>query len=352
MTVSRLHLTNFRSYEDRQVEFDPATTLIIGPNATGKTNILEGLYVLATTKSFRARDSELIRKDAPFFRLEADVGETDIALSYKATPEGREKRVRHNDVARTLIDHLGLLTIVLFEPNDLLIIHGGPERRRRYLDIILTQTDRKFAATLSQYRRVLQQRNRLLSSQASTAELFAWNVQLSQLAADIDSARKRLADRINDIAEDRYAAIADATPLELEYQGVCDRDYASQFLQLLEHNLPRDRAAGFTTIGPHRDDFTIKFKGAPVTSIASRGEMRTIILALKLAELSYLEEQHQTKPMLLLDDVFSELDDTRRHHLLNVLGGYQSVVTTTNADVSEELGSHHATIYTSEFQRV
>lgn len=123
-------------------------------------------------------------------------------------------------------------------------------------------------------------------------------------------------------------------------------------MQLLESNLQRDIAAGFTTAGPHRDDFAITFKSSPIVSVASRGEMRTVVLALKLAELAYIEQQTNTKPILLLDDVFSELDDSRRRFLLDTLGEYQSVITTTNADVSDELRASHATVHTSELQRV
>jgi DNA replication and repair protein RecF len=242
---------------------------------------------------------------------------------------------------------------VLFEPNDLMIIHGAPERRRRDLDFILTQTDKRFVRTLNQYRRVLQQRNRLLADwQGETSELFAWNIKLTELASEIDTRRRAVVAHITLLAADIYADIAGGKEaLALTYEGAAEAsDYPTSFLGQLEHNLSRDVAAGFTTIGPHRDDFTITFKRAPITTVASRGEMRTVVLALKLAELAYIEQHSGTVPLLLLDDVFSELDDARRRYLLDTLGGYQSVITTTNADVSTELSARHTTIHTKELQ--
>lgn len=354
MAVTSLSLTNFRSYADQTLALDPVITLVVGPNATGKTNLLEGLFVLATTKSFRAKDAELVRHGQDFYRLTMDQDGTEMALSYQTRSSGTEKRARHNNTPKSLVDHLGSLRVVLFEPNDLLLINGAPERRRRYLDFILIQTTPGYAKTLSQYRRVLSQRNRVLADwQGVTNELFAWNVRLAELATDITDSRRRLVDHINELASDCYQSIAGSfEPIQLTYQGAAGNDFAASFLQLLEDNLGRDIAAGFTTIGPHRDDFSIKFKKAPITAVASRGEMRTVVLALKMAELAYIERQTESRPMLLLDDVFSELDDSRRRFLLDTLGGYQSVITTTNADVSDELSAKHTTILTQELQRV
>lgn len=354
MAVTSLSLNNFRSYSDQTLALDPVITLVVGPNATGKTNLLEGLFVLATTRSFRAKDGELVRHGQDFYRLTMNLDGTEMALSYQSNQNSTEKKARHNNTPKSLVDHLGSLRVVLFEPNDLLLIHGAPERRRRYLDFILIQTLPRYTKALSQYRRVLSQRNRLLSDwQGATNELFAWNLRLAELATDITTARRQLVNHINELAGECYQSIAGSSePLHLTYQGAAGPDFATDFLQLLENNLNRDIAAGFTTIGPHRDDFTISFKGSDITAVASRGEMRTVVLALKMAELAYIERQTESRPMLLLDDVFSELDDSRRHFLLDTLGGYQSVITTTNADVSDELSAKHTTILTQELQHV
>ncbi len=353
MGISQLSLTNFRSYAEQTIALDPSTTLVVGANATGKTNLLESLFVLATTRSFRAKDAELIRHRQSFYRISAELDGTELAMGYQLGERGAEKRVRHSSVAKSLIDHLGTIRVVLFEPGDLLLITGGPDRRRRYLDFVLTQTDKRYAKTLNQYRRVLLQRNRLLSDwRGNTSELFAWNVQLAQAATDIDARRRELVEHLNTLVRESYARIAGSTePTGLAYVGSCPTgaDYATNFLQQLETGLSRDIGAGFTTIGPHRDDFNITFKNAPITAVASRGEMRTVVLSLKLAELAYIEQHAGTKPLLLLDDVFSELDNARRRFLLATLGDYQAVLTTTSADVSEQLATAHTIISTKDW---
>ncbi len=340
--ITSLSLTNFRSYTQRSIELDSSVTVVVGPNATGKTNLLEALFVLATTKSFRAKDGELINHGENFYRITADTDIGKLALGYQVTEAGKEKRAQRDGAKQTLVEHLGRIQVVLFEPNDLQMVVGVPDRRRRYLDFILTQTHPGYLKTTLQYRRVLSQRNRLLSDwRGEHDELFAWNIKLAELAADIDVARRTLIKHINQLAIDLYTQIAGKPEqLLLKYRGAANPDdYTSDFLSLLQNNIHRDIGAGFTTIGPHRDDFSIEFKNADITSVASRGEMRTVVLVLKLAELTYIEQQTQRSPLLLLDDVFSELDESRRAFLITTLGKYQSVLTTTDADTARQLGA-------------
>lgn len=349
--VTKLSLTNFRSYQDETFYLDPNITVVVGPNATGKTNLLEALYVLATTKSFRAKDFELINHTSDFFRIEGAVGDSKLALGYQFIDGAKAKRAQLDGAKQTLVQHLSHLQTVLFEPNDLLLILGSPERRRRYLDFILTQTQPEYLSILHRYKRVLGQRNRLLSDwQGQTDQLFAWNIKLTELATDIDTARRGVITYINSVACDVYGEIAGTKQdLQLAYIGSADSsDYGSDFLARLEAGLSRDIGAGFTTIGPHRDDFDIRFKGSDVTAVASRGEMRTIVLVLKLAELSYIEEKTGRRPILLLDDVFSELDDSRREYLIGTLDRYQTVITTTDGDMAGRLGGSHV-IETARF---
>jgi DNA replication and repair protein RecF len=239
------------------------------------------------------------------------------------------------------------------------LVLGSPDRRRRYLDFILTQTQSQYLTTLHRYRRVLKQRNHLLANyNGDSGELFAWNIKLAEIAADIDHARRRVIDHINQLAEPLYKDIAGSSqPLHLTYIGSLSNQpnpdpsaYTTTFLSALESNLPRDLGAGFTTIGPHRDDFDITFKGADITALASRGEMRTVVLVLKLAELAYIENYTGRSPVLLLDDVFSELDEQRRSYLINTLTDYQAIITTTDADTASKLGSSHI-INTTEFSK-
>lgn len=342
--ISRIALTNFRSYKDQAFDLDPNITVVVGPNATGKTNLLESIFVLATTKSFRAKDQELINHDAHYYRIVGKSDDSELALGFQVSHQGKEKRAQRDGAKQTLVQHIGHIQTVLFEPNDLQLILGSPDRRRRYLDFILTQTQPQYLSTMHRYRRVLQQRNSLLSDwQGQNQELFAWNVKLTELATDIDAARRDLIKHINGIAKDLYKDIAGASEdLELTYIGSADpKDYATDFLSNLENNIGRDVGAGFTTIGPHRDDFDIRFKRSDVTAVASRGEMRTIVLVLKLSELKYVEQKTKRSPILLLDDVFSELDDSRREYLIGTLNKYQTVITTTDGDVARRLGSSH-----------
>lgn len=333
--VERVALTNFRSYAERNIDLHPGATIIVGPNATGKTNLLEALYVLANTKSFRAKDHDLVRHEASFFRIAATVDRREVAFGYRAEDGKTQKKVTHDTVVQPLAKHLGFLRIVLFEPNDSLLVYGSPDRRRRYLDYCIAQTDPAYNQTMVRFRRVLAQRNRLLAEwSGDETELFAWNIKLTELAAEIYRRRTELIARLNLRLSDVYAGIAGhAEELRLRYvPTVSGENYAQAFQDALEANLRRDLGAGFTTIGPHRDDMVIEFKGGEIQTNASRGEIRSVILALKLAELEHIEQSVGASPLLLLDDVFSELDSGRRSHLIQTLGGRQTVITTTAAD--------------------
>jgi DNA replication and repair protein RecF len=351
MPLQSLHLTNFRSYSETEVPLSPAVTLVVGPNASGKTNLLESLYVLASTKSFRAKDRDLVRHGSDFFRIAAKSDKTEYAIGLRIHPN-LEKRVTHDGVKRPQVQHIGQIQATLFEPTDLELIAGSPKGRRRYLDYILSQTDRSYLRTLQAYQRVLKQRNALLEGfavESVRGQIFSWDLQLSQLASEIFAERQRLIGYLNERLTPLYSDIAGETiPLRLTYiSSIEDGDYGDIFLEALTKNLPRDLATGFTTIGPHREDFSVTFNDSDIMAVASRGEVRTLVLALKLAELTYSDEQTGIRPLLLLDDVFSELDHDRRTYLLQRLEGYQTVITTTDADaVVRELSVPHSIIYT------
>jgi DNA replication and repair protein RecF len=350
MAIRSVELTNFRSYENIRYDFDPAVTLIVGPNASGKTNLLESLYVLAVTRSFRARDRELVRHEQDHFRIVAKSDEAEYALALSVANGSLEKRVTHDDVKQTLVKHIGQLQVTLFEPTDLDLVSGPPEVRRKYLDFLLSQTDRDYLKTLTSYKRVLHQRNALLEGfdiERLRREVFAWDVQLTELATRIHERRTELVAVLNKALPAIYGDIAGTVePLELEYlSSIKARDYGTAFMEALTNNLTRDLGAGFTTIGPHRDDFKVHFKNNDIMSVASRGETRTVVLACKLAELSYAEEVTGIRPLLLLDDVFSELDHDRRTYLTNRLSGYQTIITTTDADsITRQITTPHTII--------
>ena len=356
MLVRQIELVNFRSYEQAKFELHPDLTLVVGPNASGKTNLLEALYVLALTRSFRAKDVDLVRHGTGFYRVAVSASDNnELAIGYKSTNGVTEKRVTHGRTRKTLAAHIGKLPVVLFEPNDLWLLSGPPDQRRKYLDILLSQTDPQYLAALTDYRHVLKQRNRLLDDEwLARQQVFAWDMQLSQAAAVIYRARLALIDYINSVITDVYRSIAGApVELELAYKPTIEAtDYAAEFPKALADNLNRDLAAGFTTIGPHREDFAVHFKDRSLGGVASRGEVRSVVLGLKLTEVKYLEQKREAKPILLLDDVFSELDSDRRGLLIKLLAGYQTVITTTDADaVTSSLPPDYLVIKTAETKR-
>lgn len=359
MKVERLQLANFRSYEEKVFELHPDVTLVVGPNASGKTNLLESLYVLAATKSFRAKDRDLVRHGQDHFRVVARTGDGEYALGLSVASGSLEKKATHDGVKKPLVSHVGQIQVTLFEPSDLDLVSGPPEGRRKYLDFVLCQTDRGYLRTLQAYKRVLRQRNALLEGfdvGGVRSQIFAWDIKLAELAVEVYARRQKLLGVLNEAIPILYREIAggETTGLVLEYApsvpGVEPGDvsaYAQEFVETLTRNLPRDLGAGFTTIGPHREDFKLRFKDADIMAVASRGEVRTVVLAMKLAELAYAEEVTGTRPILLLDDVFSELDRDRRGFLLGRLTGHQTVITTTDADaITREFRTPHVIIET------
>lgn len=337
MAITSIELTNFRSYPERSFKLDPDVTLITGPNGSGKTNILEAVYVLSTTKSFRAKDESLIYDSKDYYRLLAADGDELVQFSYQSQPT-RVKKIVRGGVKKTLRGHIGTIPVVLFEPSDLNLLVGPPKARRDYIDTILCQTDQLYLAALTEYKRVLRQRNALLASVESPGAdmLFVWNMRLSGPALVLHESRRDFLGYLSERVAELYSKIAGRQHhLELHYSpspGSEVMESEESFIAYLDSMIMRDQAAHFTTSGPHRDDFSVVFDNKPIGAVASRGEHRSVVLALKLAELEYQSQYAKHKPLFMLDDVFSELDDARRGFLLNTIGNYQTIVTTTEAD--------------------
>lgn len=336
--IQSIRLQNFRSYTDESFEFEPGVNIIVGPNGSGKTNLLEAVLTVATGSSYRVDDQELIQFDKPWARL--DAADKRHTRTVKVVHEnGRiQKSYVFDDKPYKILTMAHVLPVVLFEPNHLQLLHGQPEMRRNYLDNLLEQTVPEFKQRHRHYRRALSQRNALLKSHHRPTEdqLFVWNLRLSELGGVIAHARMELVARIQKELPKLYREIAGtkATKVTIEYVSKLPADsYESVLLQALERSYEQDILRGFTSFGPHRDDFTVYFDSRPAADVASRGETRTALLALKVFELQLLEKLRDQKPLLLLDDVFSELDGKRRHALTNHLQRYQTFITTTDADV-------------------
>ncbi len=341
--ISSLRLQNFRSYKDASFEFNDGVNIIIGPNASGKTNILEGLVYICIGSPFRALDRENIRYKATWARLDGATATNQtriIKLQLDTAASGNEvvrKEFIIDDYPKKRLGLEDTIPVVLFEPDNLQSLTTSPERRRQFIDSILSQTHPEFSRQQRDYNRVLAQRNRLLKTGTSAAKesIFAWNIRLSDLGGQIAAKRHALLNRLNRGISHSYSQLADKKhQVTLSYLStLAPSQYASQMLKKLEKSLEKDLARGFTGIGPHRDDIAIEINKIPIYHHASRGETRTTLLALKVQETQLLEEHRDQKPLLLLDDVFSELDGKRRKALTAFIRNYQSFITTTDADV-------------------
>lgn len=336
--ISDLRLQHFRSYSDASFEFGEGVNIIVGPNGSGKTNLLEAVLVVARGSSYRVSDADLLQFDAPWLRLDAHLAPEAAVRTVKLVTEPRLVKSYELDgknYLRLSLQHL--LPVVLFEPNHLLLLHGAPELRRNYLDDILEQTNPGFTSFRRNYRRLLSQRNALLKrpQQPSAQELFPWNLRLSELGATIARARADLCAQLAKNLHEVYSQISQATTeMAISYQPKFPIDsYESHLLEKLESHAREDAQRGFTAYGPHREDFAVTFDGRAADEFASRGETRTAILALKIIELQLLETARGQTPLLLLDDVFSELDGARRRALTGFLQRYQTFLTTTDAEV-------------------
>jgi DNA replication and repair protein RecF len=334
--ITDLRLQNFRSYKDASFEFMPGVNIIVGPNASGKTNLLEAVLVLARGGSYRAKDVELISFEQPWARLDSHNDEGQRTVKLLSEPiAGKEYELAGKKFKRLSLQYS--LPVVLFEPTHLQLFAGGPDRRRDYLDDLLEQIVPGYGALRRQYRRTLAQRNALLKQavQPNPQQLFPWNVRLSQLAGQLIRQRDRLTRQMNSDIADLYKKISKTkTQVGISYAARWPVDsYESRFLSRLEHNLDEDKLRGFTAAGPHREDLLVSFDDHPAQEVASRGEVRTAVLALKIIELRIIEAARGMTPLLLLDDVFSELDGARRHALTDYLSPYQTFITTTDADL-------------------
>lgn len=333
--IQSIRLQQFRSYNDDSFEFTNGVNIIVGPNASGKTNLLEALLVAAQGNSYRAHDHELIMHGKPWARVDAQADSVErIVKLVAASVPGKTYDIGGRVLRKLSLDRT--IPVVLFEPNHLLLLNGSPEKRREYLDELLSKTTVGYAATVRAYRRTLAQRNKLLKSGHATSEqLFPWDIRLSELAGRIVRARSRLVRVLDAEIGALYHDLASSgVNVAATYEMAAEPDqYESYMVRQLEARHSTDSMRGFTSFGPHREDVLVSFDGRPAEDVASRGETRTFVLGLKILELRILEAQRGMTPLLLLDDVFSELDGARRTALTAHLQRYQTFITTTDADV-------------------
>lgn len=307
--------------------------MISGENGSGKTSILEAIYEMAQGKSFRAVDREIIKRGADFYRLEMDYENGEkVVVVYDG---GREKKMfLVGDKKTARLPKKYRYPIILFEPSDLNLISASPGRRRDYFDRLLGQMSEKYSNSLAKYNKALKQRNELLKTEiADFSMAFSWNVMLARLGTEIEEYRRKMVKRINLRLTERYRSIAENNDrILLELQGdLVEGIDESQYLRELELRFLKDKILGHTSFGVHKDDYRFLFNGNEAAGSASRGEVRSIIIALKFIEAEELFEILKKRPIVLLDDVFSELDDTRQKALVKNFRDNQVIITSVEA---------------------
>lgn len=348
MQLKTLKLENFRNYKKLDVELDASKNLnlFIGDNAQGKTNFLEAITVLSLAKSFRIpKHDALIMWDEEYARIVGQFDDTELEFFVSVKPR-KQKNLKKNGVNVQVKDFIGQLNIVLFHPEDLNILYLSPSLRRQYLNTILSQTDPIYFDALVQYNRLLKHRNKTLflitENKATKDELNIWDEKLAEYGAYIYQKRLELVQFFNKPCAENYNKIANSNEnVKLSYTCSFNDPYTEKedYLDALQENREKDIAYQRTRKGIHRDDLEIYFNNHNVSNFASRGEMRTLIIALKLSEIEFIEAQTGRKPILLLDDVFSELDINRQKFLLEAIQNYQSFITTTHHDFTVSEGS-------------
>ncbi len=332
MYLKDLQLWNFRSYEHLNLSFPEGITILTGENGQGKTNVIEAVYLLCTGKSHRtARENDMIFHERAWARVRAESRQrdgrhtVDMVLS-----RGQKRRILVNGLAISRISEmLGQLSGVIFSPEDLYLVKAGPSERRRFMDIELSQVSKNYFYALNEYNKVLQQRNSLLREGGKTDSLEVWDTLLAQRAVPIIQARINFCRRLSPIAEKNHAYLSSGKEkLSCEYKGfVKDGDIYETMLRLLEKNREVDCHRCFTTIGPHKDDIIIRLGDVDLRYFGSQGQQRTATLALKLTELEMMREDLGEYPVLLLDDVLSELDPSRQKMLLDKIRDVQTIIT-------------------------
>ncbi len=335
--ISSLHVQQFRSYESFAVELVPSVNIVVGPNAGGKTNLLEAVLLASGLGSYRATWEDVVKHGHEWSRVDMRVGEQQRTLKLQYIHQKLHKSFLLNEKEKKRLAFDDVLPVVLFEPEHMRLLTGSPSLRRDFLDDVLEVLVPGFRTVRRQYIRTLAQRNQLLkqTTASMSGHLFAWNIRLAELAGTIVANRLRLLQSFNDLLGDIYTDIAGSkTDITLHYESPLNIDlYESSLLQSLDTHVQTDIQRGFTGFGPHREDISVLLRNVPAGSSASRGETRTIVLGLKLAELRLLEKNRDQSPIVLLDDVFSELDGMRRGALTSHLQTYQTIITTTDADI-------------------
>ena len=341
MQIKKLFLQNFRNYESENFTFSEGLNVLFGKNAQGKTNCAEAVFYLCTGASLRIRhDKQLIRIGAESAKITAEAENRygKVAIEADIYENKREIRVNGSKISKNA-DLMGHINSVFFSPGELRLIQDGPDERRRFMNISISQTSPAYYTALLRYNKILDQRNALLKNHDVSLVLDTlpvWDEQLCKYAAVIVKKRAEFLEKLSPYAKEMHAYLTDnAEALEIapdrKYEGD-ETEIAKTLARRLSNNYEKDLRLGFTTVGPHRDDLDVTISGSDAKAYASQGQTRTAALSLKLAEVQIFKDLSGEYPLLVLDDVMSELDLPRRKKLLQRVHGIQTILTCTHAE--------------------
>lgn len=346
MRIINLHLKDFRNYKDQTVQFQPGINILVGSNGQGKTNILEGINYLITGKSYRIKqEEELIFFGENSFYLKAVFNVFKRNINLESYFEPKKKVMKINQIScKKLSDYVGTVNAVFFSPDDLNIIKKGPQDRRRFLDHLISQLRPSHISLLNTYLKIIRHKSILLKTERNInylqSQLQVWNEQLTEVGSKIITNRWYFTEKMNEYGHPIFKRIFSAeSDMSIIYQtsGKTLDEALQNFPSNLSQRMKQEIEKKYILIGPHRDDLLIKFNGKPAKLFASQGQQRALVLCLKLAEMEIILNEKGEYPLLLLDDVLSELDKNRRQYLMNYISSTQKQSIITMTDLDEDL---------------
>ena len=332
MLVKSIKLRNFRCHKQYELACTEQTTLILGKNGSGKTSVLEAIYEALRGKSFRATDAEIMRRGADFYQVELTQDDGEVR---SVTFDGQKKNFRVQGRKYQRLPARYQYPIVLFEFKDLDLVSASPSRKRSYFDEAIGRITPSYAQNLRHYEQTIRQRNQLIKQEASPEQFFSWDILLAKYGCALRRERQHYLDMVNQQLSAVYQSIAhNQDQITVVYRPYGAEEAVvdiQEYLSALQRHAQRDLLFGYTTYGAHRDQYDFIFNGQPAKGSASRGEVRSIMISLKFIEAAEIEAKTHVKPLILLDDVFSELDAERRQCLVENFRDHQIILTSTES---------------------
>ena len=337
MIIESIELKNYRNYKELHMEFNQGTNILYGDNAQGKTNILEAVYVCCTSKSHKsAKDRDIIRFNQDESHIKLQIRKNNVPYRIDMhLKKNKPKGIAINGVPiRKASELFGIANVVFFSPEDLNIIKNGPSERRRFIDMELCQLDNFYLYNLNHYNKIVNQRNKLLKDMYMNPDLketlTIWDMQLVSYGSKIIERRKLFVEQLNEIIYEIHKKLSGGREeIRIQYEPDVELD---EFESKLRNSQDRDMRAKMTSVGPHRDDFSFLVGDVDIRKFGSQGQQRTAALSLKLSEIELVKRITKDTPVLLLDDVLSELDSNRQNYLLNSIGDIQTIITCTGLE--------------------